>query len=166
MEIIAVYCENHEESINTLCWQNAKLLNDKAGDTYSYHCALNINLHKTERPCCSVSAGDGPNILWYSMPIIFALTVTHPPCYQRRMQNNVLVVSGSIIVHWYLKVKTSPRVVIQSCNWELCQIAFWTKDEGWITVIRIYCHRTPHTKNNKGEKAFFAILDLMFIYCT
>jgi hypothetical protein len=39
-EIIAVYSENHMESINTLCEQNVELLNVKAGGRYSYHCAL------------------------------------------------------------------------------------------------------------------------------
>jgi hypothetical protein len=39
-EIIAVYCKNHMKRINTLCGQNAELLNVKPGGTYSYHCAL------------------------------------------------------------------------------------------------------------------------------
>jgi hypothetical protein len=39
-ETAAVYCENHMEHINTLCGQNADLLNIKAGGTYSYRCVL------------------------------------------------------------------------------------------------------------------------------
>jgi hypothetical protein len=40
-EIIAVYCENHTEHINTLWGQNAGFFfNVKAGGTYSYRCAL------------------------------------------------------------------------------------------------------------------------------
>jgi hypothetical protein len=39
-EIIAVYCENHTEHINTLCGQNAEFLNFKAIGRYSYHCRL------------------------------------------------------------------------------------------------------------------------------
>jgi hypothetical protein len=34
-EIIAVYSNNHTEPIDTLCGQNAELLNVKAGGTYS-----------------------------------------------------------------------------------------------------------------------------------
>jgi hypothetical protein len=40
MEIIAVYSENHMKLIKTLCGENAELLTDKAGVTYSYHWAL------------------------------------------------------------------------------------------------------------------------------
>jgi hypothetical protein len=36
-EIIAVYCENHTEHINTLCGQNAEFLNVQAGCIYGYH---------------------------------------------------------------------------------------------------------------------------------
>jgi hypothetical protein len=36
-KIIAVYAENHTKPINTLYGQNAELLNDKTGGTYSYH---------------------------------------------------------------------------------------------------------------------------------
>jgi hypothetical protein len=39
-EIIADYCENHTKPINTLCGQNAELLNVIASSTYSYHRAL------------------------------------------------------------------------------------------------------------------------------
>jgi hypothetical protein len=39
--IIAVYCENHTEHINTLCGQNAEFLIVKAGGTYSNHGDLN-----------------------------------------------------------------------------------------------------------------------------
>jgi hypothetical protein len=35
-EIIAVYCENHMEHINTHCGQNAEFTNVKAGGTYGY----------------------------------------------------------------------------------------------------------------------------------
>jgi hypothetical protein len=38
-ETVAVYCESHTKHINTLCGQNAELLNVKAGGTYSYHYA-------------------------------------------------------------------------------------------------------------------------------
>jgi hypothetical protein len=38
-EIIAVYCENHMEHINTL-WAECSFFNVKAGGVYSYHCAL------------------------------------------------------------------------------------------------------------------------------
>jgi hypothetical protein len=39
-EIIAVYPENNTKSINTLCRQNAELVNAKACGTYRYHSAL------------------------------------------------------------------------------------------------------------------------------
>jgi hypothetical protein len=39
-EIIAVHSENDTKSINTICGQNAELLNVKPGGTDSYHCAL------------------------------------------------------------------------------------------------------------------------------
>jgi hypothetical protein len=39
-EIIAVYCENHTEHVNTLCGQNVQLLNVKSGGVYSKRCAL------------------------------------------------------------------------------------------------------------------------------
>jgi hypothetical protein len=34
-EVIAVYCENHMENINTLCGQNAELFIGKTGGIYS-----------------------------------------------------------------------------------------------------------------------------------
>jgi hypothetical protein len=37
-ETVAVYCENHTEHINTLCWQNAD--DGKAGVTYTNHLDL------------------------------------------------------------------------------------------------------------------------------
>jgi hypothetical protein len=37
-EIIAVYCENHTEHINTLCGQNAEFWYVIAGGKYSNHC--------------------------------------------------------------------------------------------------------------------------------
>jgi uracil DNA glycosylase len=36
-EIIAVYFENHTETINTIRGQNAELLNVNVGGAYSYH---------------------------------------------------------------------------------------------------------------------------------
>jgi hypothetical protein len=39
-EIIAVYCENHTEHINTLYGQNAVFVNVKAGGIYSYRRVL------------------------------------------------------------------------------------------------------------------------------
>jgi hypothetical protein len=39
-EVIAVYSEIHTKPINTLCGQNAELVNVKTGGTYSYHWAL------------------------------------------------------------------------------------------------------------------------------
>jgi hypothetical protein len=36
VEEIAVYSENHKKPMNTLCEQNAELLNVKVGGTYSY----------------------------------------------------------------------------------------------------------------------------------
>jgi hypothetical protein len=39
-EIIAIYSEYHTKPTNTLCGQNAELLNIKADGTYSYNCAL------------------------------------------------------------------------------------------------------------------------------
>jgi hypothetical protein len=39
-EIITVYSENHTKTINTLHGQNAELVIDEAGGTYSYHSAL------------------------------------------------------------------------------------------------------------------------------
>jgi hypothetical protein len=41
-EIIAVYCENHTEHINTLCGQNIEILNVKEGGINSYHLALSL----------------------------------------------------------------------------------------------------------------------------
>jgi hypothetical protein len=42
-EIIAVYCENHTEHINTLCGQNVELFfNIKVLGTYIYHYTLKI----------------------------------------------------------------------------------------------------------------------------
>jgi hypothetical protein len=38
--IIAVYCENHAECVNTLCGQKQRYFGVEAGDTRSYHCAL------------------------------------------------------------------------------------------------------------------------------
>jgi hypothetical protein len=40
-EIITVYSDNHGKHANTLCWQNAKLLNVKSGGTYTYHLVSN-----------------------------------------------------------------------------------------------------------------------------
>jgi hypothetical protein len=31
-ETVAVYCENHTEHTDTLCWQNADILNVKTGE--------------------------------------------------------------------------------------------------------------------------------------
>jgi hypothetical protein len=42
-EIIPVYTENHTKHINTLCVQNAQLLNIKAVSMYGYHWTLKIN---------------------------------------------------------------------------------------------------------------------------
>jgi hypothetical protein len=39
-EIIAVYCEDHTEHINTLRFQNVGFLHDKAGGMYNNHWAL------------------------------------------------------------------------------------------------------------------------------
>jgi hypothetical protein len=39
-EIISVYSENFTKPINAIYGQNEKLLNVKAGGTYSYHSAL------------------------------------------------------------------------------------------------------------------------------
>jgi hypothetical protein len=39
-EIIAVYCENHVEHINTLCGQSVGIYNIQVGGMYAYHCAL------------------------------------------------------------------------------------------------------------------------------
>jgi hypothetical protein len=36
-DTIAVYSENHTQPANTLCGQNAELLNVKTGGTYGYH---------------------------------------------------------------------------------------------------------------------------------
>jgi hypothetical protein len=38
--IISAYSENYMNPVNTLCGQIAELLNVKAGDAYSYLCAL------------------------------------------------------------------------------------------------------------------------------
>jgi hypothetical protein len=37
---ISAYSETHMKPINTLCGQNAELLNDEVGDTYSCHWVL------------------------------------------------------------------------------------------------------------------------------
>jgi hypothetical protein len=39
-KIIALSSENHTKLINTLCEQNARLLNVKGGGTYNYHFTL------------------------------------------------------------------------------------------------------------------------------
>jgi hypothetical protein len=39
-EIVAVYCENHTEHINTLCGQNAEFSCVKAGGIYDNHWVL------------------------------------------------------------------------------------------------------------------------------
>jgi hypothetical protein len=39
-QIVAVYSENHIESVNTHRGQNSELMIVKAGGTYRYHCAL------------------------------------------------------------------------------------------------------------------------------
>jgi hypothetical protein len=39
-EIIAVYCENHTEHINTLCGQNAEFLKVNPGGVYTKHRVL------------------------------------------------------------------------------------------------------------------------------
>jgi hypothetical protein len=44
-EIIAVYCENHTEHINTLCGQNAQFLCVKADGTYEGG-LISLWLHK------------------------------------------------------------------------------------------------------------------------
>jgi len=41
-EIIAVCSEIHTKHINTVCGQNAELLNVKPGGTYSDHCTVHI----------------------------------------------------------------------------------------------------------------------------
>jgi hypothetical protein len=50
MEIIAIYSENHTKSINTLCGQNAEILNIKVGGRYKiplcFKAQLNIFTHK------------------------------------------------------------------------------------------------------------------------
>jgi hypothetical protein len=40
-EIIAVYCENRTEHINTLCGRNAEFINVKSGGANSNQIALN-----------------------------------------------------------------------------------------------------------------------------
>jgi hypothetical protein len=49
-EIIAVYCENHTEHTDTLCGQNAGLLDVNAGGAYSYQRNM---LEPVHGPCCS-----------------------------------------------------------------------------------------------------------------
>jgi hypothetical protein len=39
-EIITVYSDNHAKSINTLCGQDAELLNVNSYGIYKYHLAL------------------------------------------------------------------------------------------------------------------------------
>jgi hypothetical protein len=39
-EIVAVHSESHVNPTNTLCWQNAELLNVKIHGTFSYHWIL------------------------------------------------------------------------------------------------------------------------------
>jgi hypothetical protein len=39
-EMIAVYFENHNETLNIFCAQNAVFLNITAGGTYNYQCVL------------------------------------------------------------------------------------------------------------------------------
>jgi hypothetical protein len=40
-ETVAVYCENHMQYINTMCWQNTDYVKVKAGGAYCYECDLN-----------------------------------------------------------------------------------------------------------------------------
>jgi hypothetical protein len=44
-EIIAVYCENYKEHINTLCEETVKFLSVEAGGTYSNRYALKGKAH-------------------------------------------------------------------------------------------------------------------------
>jgi hypothetical protein len=39
-ETVAVYCENHTEHTDTVCGQNAEVMNVKAGIIRNNHCAL------------------------------------------------------------------------------------------------------------------------------
>jgi hypothetical protein len=41
-EMIEVYSENNIEAINTLCGQNADLLNVKAGGACGHHCEIKV----------------------------------------------------------------------------------------------------------------------------
>jgi hypothetical protein len=41
-DIISLYSENNAKLINTLCGQNAKLLDVKAGGAYIYHWAVKV----------------------------------------------------------------------------------------------------------------------------
>jgi hypothetical protein len=47
-EIIAVCSQIHTKNINTLCGQNAELLNVELGGTYSDHYALERGLKKPQ----------------------------------------------------------------------------------------------------------------------
>jgi hypothetical protein len=48
-KIIALYSENHTKPLNTICGQNAELLNVKACGTYSYHWALECRVLQLSR---------------------------------------------------------------------------------------------------------------------
>jgi hypothetical protein len=57
-EIIAVYCEKHTEHTDTLCGQNAEILNVNVGGTYTNHCdfkqrALNHLFHTSYILSCN-----------------------------------------------------------------------------------------------------------------
>jgi hypothetical protein len=55
MEIIAIYSENYTRPINTLCGQNAELLNVKMNGTHSCQCALQFQRQLSEQAAPSIS---------------------------------------------------------------------------------------------------------------
>jgi hypothetical protein len=52
-ETVAVYCETHTAHINTLCGQNAEILDDKTGGKYSYQLpnSMKKSLHSEANGC-------------------------------------------------------------------------------------------------------------------
>jgi hypothetical protein len=110
-EIIAVYCENYTEQINTLCGQNGEILNLIAGGTYSVTTEL-INYdvritplldHQLSRPRFSEC------LIWWSLFIFEELFVP------KLVKNFLAFVRTRILIIVFTK----------ACHWTL----FW---DSWV----------------------------------
>jgi hypothetical protein len=48
MEIIAVYCDNQIENLDTFNGENGNFLNVKPGGMYKQRCALKVSVHNSD----------------------------------------------------------------------------------------------------------------------